>query len=790
MRVVEFQVIKYGPLSGARYTLNPGLNLLYGRNEEGKTLTIEALIKMLLRRRANIYRDAITRVEDDPKGFVVLEYDDQVHTLPDEGSIEDITSLKPEDCRNILIVRNSDLSIAMEGSESNQGVFFQELTDRLMGVRTGLIEQVKKKVLELAKLTPKGELLNRGEEKLRDRYKRAKNLLEKVEKLRQEDELVEMKETEQRLRELTMRLKEIDDELRALEAARRVQAGEELLRALNDIQTAEQKLERLTDFSDEKYQRWRDAENDLGKLEKQILQLEKDIKELGKELGKHERELKKIERRKEELGQQKEKIDKEIKPAINELKEKENELAVQQENSEYWREKQKTITLFLALSLISVLIVPTWSAILLIMVFGGIFVYSLYLGHRESLLRSRLQDMFVRQIHALEEAGINTAKIDDLCSLIRTLNHFEVEYNRVVDEYNQLNTKLAGLREKHKAKLEQLEQLQKEHGKNIEIVQDIQGKSGVKDLQEYKKMLGEKASAEREREKAEDKLQSILGQYAEERLAKGKKGSDIRKLAEEVAKELIEYADVARGMKYSEKLIKKLQNEKEQIEQEIKSHKETTDSLKSTLQDIESEVNRVLPGDREERIFCQTIEDLGAVEDILKRFINSVDKMKRHGTIVYKLFDEVGREELEKVSELFGDKSSVSKYFSEITEGMYDSVRYDSVQGQIQVRMSMDGKWLPADKLSGGAYDQLYFAVRLSLAERLLGREKGFFILDDPFIKSDPERLRKQIKMLLKFAREGWQIIYFSAKGEIHDMITSLSKNKNVKIHEFHDLKI
>ncbi|MCL0077979.1 hypothetical protein M1N61_02895, partial [Peptococcaceae bacterium] len=78
-----------------------------------------------------------------------------------------------------------------------------------------------------------------------------------------------------------------------------------------------------------------------------------------------------------------------------------------------------------------------------------------------------------------------------------------------------------------------------------------------------------------------------------------------------------------------------------------------------------------------------------------------------------------------------------------------------------------DGAILEAEKLSGGAYDQLYFSIRLALGEKLLKGKKGFFIMDDPFIKADPDRLQRQIEMLRKISESGWQVIYFSAKSEI-----------------------
>lgn len=71
----------------------------------------------------------------------------------------------------------------------------------------------------------------------------------------------------------------------------------------------------------------------------------------------------------------------------------------------------------------------------------------------------------------------------------------------------------------------------------------------------------------------------------------------------------------------------------------------------------------------------------------------------------------------------------------------------------------------------GGAYDQLYLSVRLALGEKLLKGGKGFFIMDDPFIKADKERLQRQIDILKRISESGWQIIYFTAKDEVKDVL-------------------
>lgn len=84
-----------------------------------------------------------------------------------------------------------------------------------------------------------------------------------------------------------------------------------------------------------------------------------------------------------------------------------------------------------------------------------------------------------------------------------------------------------------------------------------------------------------------------------------------------------------------------------------------------------------------------------------------------------------------------------------------------------------NGRTLDASQLSGGAYDQLYLSIRLAIGENLLKGGQGFFIMDDPFIKADRERLRRQIDILKRICAAGWQIIYFTAKDEVVEVLKS-----------------
>ncbi len=132
MKIKEFSIMRYGPLPNTgKISLN-NFNLFWGKNEDGKTLTIDALVKLLLGRNIRDF-ERIDRVEEDPGdygSYVSIEDDKGKEIkLPGKENFEEVMGLTPSECRNIFIIRNSDLSIARESE------FYTNVTDRLTGLK-------------------------------------------------------------------------------------------------------------------------------------------------------------------------------------------------------------------------------------------------------------------------------------------------------------------------------------------------------------------------------------------------------------------------------------------------------------------------------------------------------------------------------------------------------------------------------------------------------------------------------------------------------------------------------
>lgn len=105
----------------------------------------------------------------------------------------------------------------------------------------------------------------------------------------------------------------------------------------------------------------------------------------------------------------------------------------------------------------------------------------------------------------------------------------------------------------------------------------------------------------------------------------------------------------------------------------------------------------------------------------------------------------------------------ISDWFNRFTEERYSSVELDDNWAP-QIR-TKEGRTVEIDVLSTGARDQLYFAMRLALAE-LMSQEVSLpIVLDDPFVHYDSDRLKISKKILTEISKEH-QVILFSHSPE------------------------
>ncbi|OQX50716.1 MAG: hypothetical protein B5M53_11855, partial [Candidatus Cloacimonas sp. 4484_209] len=312
---------------------------------------------------------------------------------------------------------------------------------------------------------------------------------------------------------------------------------------------------------------------------------------------------------------------------------------------------------------------------------------------------------------------------------------------------------------------------------NRKLIDDIKERTGIQTRDDYSKNIKRK----REYEKIFATQNEILKSYFGEG-----NGTEEEKITywQQKLNEYAPYKSMAKNVIYSEKQVTTLQSEKDKKINETKRIKKIIEIFYDRLKEIERIVNNeILKTTEGEYLICRNSNDLVVLKNSLKTFIEEKILQKDLTLKVKTIFDEIEKEEEKKVTTLFGEKSPVSFYFNTITGGLYRYATYNAEEKKIQVVMN-NGKFLEVKKLSSGAYDQLYLSIRLALGEKLLKGEKGFFIMDDPFVKSDTGRLHKQFNILKKLALAGWQIIYFSAKDEVKTCLQDEIRNKQISYFE------
>jgi DNA repair exonuclease SbcCD ATPase subunit len=141
--------------------------------------------------------------------------------------------------------------------------------------------------------------------------------------------------------------------------------------------------------------------------------------------------------------------------------------------------------------------------------------------------------------------------------------------------------------------------------------------------------------------------------------------------------------------------------------------------------------------DRLEQAFTRTLREGQAYERILE------------------VLDEVESEQ--ETDPLAGFTAKVTDWFGRITGGA-EALQFDA---DLPTQVTRGPVATPPDYLSQGAVSALALVLRLALAEVHLGTNRGFIVLDDPFVDIDAER-RERAKDLLRTFADRHQVIFIT----------------------------
>ena len=98
----------------------------------------------------------------------------------------------------------------------------------------------------------------------------------------------------------------------------------------------------------------------------------------------------------------------------------------------------------------------------------------------------------------------------------------------------------------------------------------------------------------------------------------------------------------------------------------------------------------------------------------------------------------------------------VSKIMPQLTDGRYETMQIDK-NLDLQIWSNEKGNFSGLNEISGGTYNQIMLAVRLSLSQALIASSlcgAEFIIFDEPFAFFDAQRTRKTLETLPQVSSE------------------------------------
>jgi uncharacterized protein YhaN len=102
-----------------------------------------------------------------------------------------------------------------------------------------------------------------------------------------------------------------------------------------------------------------------------------------------------------------------------------------------------------------------------------------------------------------------------------------------------------------------------------------------------------------------------------------------------------------------------------------------------------------------------------------------------------------------QIHDSFGHKLNlaVSEVIGEVTGHKYYDLKVDE---KLDVKVGWNGSYVLLERLSAGTIDQVYFALRLAVADLLLGKNEVPLLFDDSFALYDDNRVRAALTEIAK----------------------------------------
>lgn len=226
--------------------------------------------------------------------------------------------------------------------------------------------------------------------------------------------------------------------------------------------------------------------------------------------------------------------------------------------------------------------------------------------------------------------------------------------------------------------------------------------------------------------------------------------------------------------KIKNKYIYKLNNEELNLLFNCIDYNEIIDNVHNLIRIKELNLNTL---ELNNKNIIENLENLINLEELLQIEKQNYEELKEKNDKINmaKMLIEKAYEKMKNsVTPKF--TSNLSENIFEISDGKYKKVTINDDEGII-VELP-NGKYVSAEKLSGGTIEQLYLSLRLSMAKEI-SDENMPIILDEAFAYYDDERLKNTLEFLSNKFKEN-QIILFTCTNREKEVLDKLNKNYKI----------
>ncbi len=760
IRINKINIREFDRIKDFAVELEPGkTTLIYGGNESGKTQILDAILDALfsvkeLRKHFDGMGRYIELKTGDGKtdeveelleygenifdGEVELDVDNKIMTFPQNEPLDKTLSIPLIFARNIFAVRDGELNFKSRGN------WWSAVKSRLSD-SAGDYSEISDKIMDMAGLAPDGKWLETPERDLAAHYE---NLNKKLVDLKaakvDSKKLVDLKCKQN---ELNNKIKRLQNRVELQKGAKKKHILSTAMELLEKYGETQEQTEHLEKFNADNLKIWRNTETEIAKA-RQIIDLSTKHKDKFAKLA--DKHLADIEAWTKTIDEW-EKLDKDVVPAL------ESKLAVyKQKGSKLQRGSTGGAMAFvwmtlcavssIAMTFISYAFNPVFYPVAGVLFVALGFTVKMWWSSKGVGVDLITLEREIKQIFRRLEDGDNDLSFMNNWLLEKRGDYKEkkdavrLTKEKELPDLENITTELSSSIRTLKNKLKKLEG----------FTEALESSSGCSSWEELQEKFNKKEALNLNLKMLEEQINQLLNTRDQDEW-------------EDKLTELRPFASIEQ--EWDEKSDAKLENK-------IADLTKQAEAVTSTM--VEARINIAKLG-------CRSLEDIWLSEDDIRSELSKLDIDREAAMVAFELLEKASHEHDKLVNNIIsnGDGSAASM-FSSITGGKYKNVYLlkDTIYAD-----TAEGNTIAIDNLSAGAGAQLFFALRINLAQCLLDKNTAFLLLDEPLLHCDADRRKEMMNILRDIAGKGWQLICFTMDETTLNIFKDNFKDE-LKVHK------